>query len=440
MQIIGDQPAEHRADDRRHHEHRRGVALVARPLHRRGDLGDDRLRERNTSRAAEALQHAADDQRHHVRRHGRDQRAGQDEADRDQHHRAPAVDVGQLAVERRRHGRGEQIGRHHPGDIVEIVEADGDRRQRRRDDGAVERAEEHRQQDREHDRAHGRVVERPVGGGSLLGDSAVMEIRKQSPLIGRSRGNYNPGKRSGGLHGAQEGADHAVEFAGVALQAQRQRPRLGRDCRRAGSRFAGTRVVVDALARRSRRDRGFGGDIGNHLRLALHRVRHRGRHRRHVVDGVAHFGHRRVGTPGGRLNIGDVARDRLGRLRGLGHERLDLARHHGEAASRLPRARRLDGGVEREQIGLCGDRLDQRDGALDAAGRRGEGRDRSTVSEACSIACRPTFTECPLWSAIWPIEAWISSVAEAEDAIASLACCARRVADASTPRPTARRR
>ena len=44
-------------------------------------------------------------------------------------------------------------------------------------------------------------------------------------------------------------------------------------------------------------------------------------------------------------------------------------RDDGEALAGLAGARRLDGGVERQQIGLLGDRRDQLDHVADAAGR-----------------------------------------------------------------------
>jgi hypothetical protein len=55
----------------------------------------------------------------------------------------------------------------------------------------------------------------------------------------------------------------------------------------------------------------------------------------------------------------DLVLDLLGRLGGLGGEILHLTRYHGEALARITRARRFDRGVEREQVGLCGDIVDQ---------------------------------------------------------------------------------
>jgi hypothetical protein len=48
----------------------------------------------------------------------------------------------------------------------------------------------------------------------------------------------------------------------------------------------------------------------------------------------------------------------LGGLAGTASELLHLVGHHGEGAALFSGAGRLDGGIEREQIGLVGDALD----------------------------------------------------------------------------------
>ena len=55
VHIIGEHAAEHRADDARTHEHDRGIALHDRPLARRQEVRDHRLRERQDAAAAESL-------------------------------------------------------------------------------------------------------------------------------------------------------------------------------------------------------------------------------------------------------------------------------------------------------------------------------------------------------------------------------------------------
>ena len=133
------------------------------------------LGQRHDAAAADALQAAAEDQHQHARRSRARSRAGHEHAERDQHHAAAAVDVAELAVERRHHGRGQQIGDHDPGQVLEIVERPADGRQRRRHDGLIERAEKHRQRQAADDGDHFAPAElvlgrtpSPVGCGLLV--------------------------------------------------------------------------------------------------------------------------------------------------------------------------------------------------------------------------------------------------------------------------------
>ena len=97
MQMIGQKPAEHRTENTGAHEHHRRVALRHRPLARAQEIGNDGLRYRNEPAAAHALEAAADDQHPHCRRQRTDERADDEDADRQQHDGAAAVDVGELA-------------------------------------------------------------------------------------------------------------------------------------------------------------------------------------------------------------------------------------------------------------------------------------------------------------------------------------------------------
>ena len=69
------------------------------------------------------------------------------------------------------------------------------------------------------------------------------------------------------------------------------------------------------------------------------------------------------------LHVADLARYLLGRLRGLAGQALDLLRHHRKAAAGVAGARGLDGGVQRQQIGLLGNRGDQFDDVADPRAR-----------------------------------------------------------------------
>ena len=116
-----------------------------------------------------------------------------------------------------------------------------------------------------------------------------------------------------------------------------------------------------------------------------------------------------------RLDAADLLADLAGRLRGLLGQRLHLGCHHGKAATCLAGARRLDGGVERQQIGLSGDGIDQFDNVADAACCLRQFAD-AVVGLARLIdgaACHPRrFRTCRLISLT---DEAISSVAEATD-------------------------
>ena len=74
-----------------------------------------------------------------------------------------------------------------------------------------------------------------------------------------------------------------------------------------------------------------------------------------LVDGVdraADLLDRLGGAAGRVLHAGDLRGDLLGGLAGLVGQRLDLGRDDGKTPARLAGARRLDGGVERQQVGL----------------------------------------------------------------------------------------
>ena len=101
--------------------------------------------------------------------------------------------------------------------------------------------------------------------------------------------------------------------------------------------------------------------------------------------------------------------DLLGRPGGLAGERLHLRRDHRKAAAGFAGAGGLDGGVEREQVGLAGDRLDQPDHLADAGGGIAELDMVATVRCASETARAATSVDFVAWPAISPIEAASSS-------------------------------
>ena len=75
-----------------------------------------------------------------------------------------------------------------------------------------------------------------------------------------------------------------------------------------------------------------------------------------LLDAGLDLGGHSLGLAGQR---GDGAGDLAGRGAGVVGELLHLGGDDREAAARLARARRLDGGVKREHVGLAGDGLDR---------------------------------------------------------------------------------
>ena len=98
------------------------------------------------------------------------------------------------------------------------------------------------------------------------------------------------------------------------------------------------------------------GDLA-HERRGLARARD---HLRHQARGAVGHGHVRAGEDVDLLGRGAAALGELAHLR----------RDHGEAAAMLAGARRLDGGVQRQQVRLMGDLLDDRDALGDRLRRR----------------------------------------------------------------------
>ena len=153
VQRLGDHAAEHRPEQRRGHEDGGDIDLVFAALLGRHHVGDDGLRQRDQPAAAEPL----DEARQHEQPERRRERAGdraddEDDDAREQRH-PPPMDVGELAVERRHGGGGEQIGRHHPGQMRHVAELAPDRRHGGGDDGLVQRRQEHGEHDAEDDGA-----------------------------------------------------------------------------------------------------------------------------------------------------------------------------------------------------------------------------------------------------------------------------------------------
>ncbi len=103
--------------------------------------------------------------------------------------------------------------------------------------------------------------------------------------------------------------------------------------------------------------------------LLFHRRSNGRRYLRHPADGVADLLDRSHRILRGGLDSADLLTDLAGRLRGLLGESLDLGRYNSKAAAGFTSPRRLDRGIQGQQIGLPGDGVDQLNHVADAGCR-----------------------------------------------------------------------
>ncbi len=99
----------------------------------------------------------------------------------------------------------------------------------------------------------------------------------------------------------------------------------------------------------------------------------------------------------------------------LFRQRLHFGRHDGEAAAGLAGAGRLDGGVERQQIGLLGDGVDEFDHRADAGGRLRQFADPVIGGAGLIDGLVGHPRRCSTWRPISVMDEAISSVEEATD-------------------------
>ena len=126
----GEEAADQRADQARDAEDGEEVALVFRSLARREHVAHDRERHRHQTAGTEALDGAEDGELDHRGREAREDRADDEDDDRDDEQRAAAEDVGELAVDRRRDRRDDQVRRRDPRLLAEAVQVVADRADR----------------------------------------------------------------------------------------------------------------------------------------------------------------------------------------------------------------------------------------------------------------------------------------------------------------------
>ena len=149
---VREHTAEGRADERRDPPDAGDVALHLGPLRDRVDVADDRHADRLDRARAQPLHEPERDQRRHAPGEPAQHRPEHEQPDAEKHDRLPAALVRELAVDRHRHGLGEQVDREQPGELGESAEVRDHGRygggQDRRVDRDQSDAQHHREQDR----------------------------------------------------------------------------------------------------------------------------------------------------------------------------------------------------------------------------------------------------------------------------------------------------
>ena len=143
--MVGEETTDKGAEHRRHPEHGAERPLVLAAFAQRDDVGDQgRGRDREAT-CGEALNGPPDDETRHAASEPAGRRGEHEKARRQLEDELATVEVAELACEHRGDGVGQQVGRHHPAEVLGAPEVADDRRQGGRDDRLVERREQHAQ-------------------------------------------------------------------------------------------------------------------------------------------------------------------------------------------------------------------------------------------------------------------------------------------------------
>ena len=178
---LGEEAAERRSDDRGRAPDAGDVALDPGPLRDGVDVAGDGDRHRLDRAGAEALQGTEGDERRHAPRQAAQDGTQQKDPDAEQHERLSADRVGELRVDRDRHGLGEQVDREQPGERGEPAELADDRRNRRRQHRGVDGDEPRRHHEGEQDRTAFRPEpDGGVGGAGRRGRRGRHNVAKSS--------------------------------------------------------------------------------------------------------------------------------------------------------------------------------------------------------------------------------------------------------------------
>ena len=149
--VVGQVAADERAGDAREAPDGAEEPLDLRPLVQGEQVAQHGQHDRPDRAGPQPLDRPHRDQLAHRLRRPREDRAQAEEHQAEQEDALAAVEVRQLAVDRRADRRRQQIGRDHPGVDLEALELGDDRRHGRRDDQLLHRRDRHGDQERRGD-------------------------------------------------------------------------------------------------------------------------------------------------------------------------------------------------------------------------------------------------------------------------------------------------
>ena len=185
-ELVGEEPSEQGPEHGGDAEDRAECSLVTTALAQRDDVGDQRRGGDRQATRTDPLDGPGPDQPLHAA--GQAAQCGSDDEDGDAglEDELASEQVAELAGDGRGDRLRQQVGRHHPRDMVAAAEVADDGRQRRRDDRAVEGREQHPQGNgRERDGAASAVENvRPLR--ATLIRLCLRQCRHQAPRVSSS--------------------------------------------------------------------------------------------------------------------------------------------------------------------------------------------------------------------------------------------------------------
>ena len=146
--MLNDKPADQRAYHRRQAKHAAKQPLIATPIGRRDHVRHGGHADHHQAAAPQPLQGAHQHQLGHVLRQATQRRAHQEKHYCDLQDDFTAKQIAEFAIQRHHDGRTEDIGCHHPGELIQPAQLTDDGRQRGGDNGLIQRREQHHQQER----------------------------------------------------------------------------------------------------------------------------------------------------------------------------------------------------------------------------------------------------------------------------------------------------